>query len=277
MSVTQVDMPRARILLCLSGSLLVSALAASPQANSGPPKFDPDSVARGRQTFVSTCGFCHGSNAKGGEKGPDLLRSVVVLDDEGGQSIGRVVRSGRPDKGMPKFALSSQQISDIAVFLHSSIAAAANRDEYKVLNIVTGDAKAGEAYFNGAGHCASCHSVTGDLKGIGAKYEPVTLQGHIVMPNQWQGDHPGETKREPLLTVTVTCASGETVTGVPVNFDDFNVALKDSASNYHSFRRIDKDHPHIEFHNRLAAHYDMLSHYTDADIHNLTAYLVTLK
>ncbi len=254
-------------------ALLGSALSVSAQE---PPKFDPASVTRGQQIFVSTCGFCHGSNAKGGEKGPDLLRSVLVLDDEGGKSIGRVVLKGRPDKGMPKFAMTPEQIADIAAFLHSSIAAAANRDDYKVLNIVTGDAKAGEAYFNGAGHCNTCHSVTGDLKGIGKKYEPVTLQDRMIMPHdRWGQDVPPGGKS--VLTVTVTTPSGQSFRGVPVSMDDFTIALRDASGNYHSFTRLSKDNPHIEMHNSLQAHSDMLMKYTDSDIHNLTAYLVTLK
>jgi len=241
-----------------------------------PPKFDQASVARGQQIFVANCGFCHGPQAKGGEKGPDLLRSVLVLHDEGGQSIGQVVLNGRPDKGMPKFSLPAQQIADIATFLHSSVAAAANRDDYKVLNIVTGDPKAGEAYFNGAGRCASCHSVSGDLKGIGARYDPLALQDRIVMPRE-RGPNEKAPPSNPFVTVTVTTSTGESFTGVPVNLDDFNVALIDTAGDYHSFARESEDNPHVEIHNRLAAHRDMLMNYKDSDIHNLTAYLVTLK
>lgn len=240
-----------------------------------PPQYDPTSVERGKGIFVSACGFCHGSNATGGEKGPDLLRSVLVLDDENGKTIGPVILRGRPDKGMPRFPFTAQQIADIANFLHSSIKNAIDRDNYKILNIVTGDPKAGEAYFNGAGHCASCHSVTGDLKGIGAKYEPVTLQGKFLQPNySWtEGTPPHEVS---AMSVTVTLPSGESFTGTPVNLDDFNVALREPDGSYHSFKR-EKDVPRVELHNRLGAHLEMLSHYTDADIHNLTAYLVTLK
>jgi cytochrome c oxidase cbb3-type subunit III len=241
-----------------------------------PPKFDQASVARGQQIFIANCGFCHGPRAKGGEKGPDLLRSVLVLHDEGGQSIGQVILNGRPDKGMPKFSLPPQQIADIATFLHSSVAAAANRDDYKVLNIVTGDAKAGEAYFNGAGRCTSCHSVTGDLKEIGARYDPVALQDRIVMPRE-RGPNDKGAPLKPFVTFTVTTSKGESVAGVPVNFDDFNVSVIDAAGDYHSFARESEDDPHIEVHNRLTAHLEMLTKYKDADIHNLTAYLVTLK
>lgn len=230
------------------------------------PKYDPASVERGQSVFVSTCGFCHGVHAKGGEKGPDLLRSVLVLDDENGKSIGKVILKGRPDKGMPKFVMTDLQIADIANFLHNSILGAANRDEYKILNIVTGDKAAGEAYFNGAGKCSSCHSVTGDLKGIGAKYEPVTLQDKFLSP----GYQPG------IFKVTVTLPSGESFTGNPIVLDDFNVSLRDAAGNFHSFTRHN-DVPKVEIKNKLEFHLDMLMHYRDSDIHNLTAYLVTLK
>ncbi len=259
----------------LSCALLISSGVTFAQGTSGPPKFDPAAVDRGQKTFVATCGFCHGSHAKGGEKGPDLLRSVLVLDDEGGKSIGHVVLKGRPEKGMPKFAMTPDQISDIATFLHSSIAAAANRDDYKVLNIVTGDPKAGAVYFNGAGRCTTCHSITGDLRGIGAKYEPVTLQDHIVMPRERGSEAAARTK--PLTTVTVFLPSGESVTGVPVNYDDFNISVRDAAGDFHSFKRLDQDNPRIELHNRLQVHAEMLTKYNDEDIHNLTAYLVTLK
>lgn len=261
----------------LLSALLFNTLVAFAQPPTGPPKFDPAAVERGQKTFVATCGFCHGTHAKGGEKGPDLLRSVLVLDDEAGQSIGRVILKGRPEKGMPKFFMTPGQISDIAAFLHSSIASAANRDTYKVLNIVTGDPQAGRAYFNGAGGCSSCHSVTGDLKGIGAKYEPVTLQDHIVMPRDHASASAPASSKPSLITVSVTLPSGQTVTGVPINLDDFNVALRDATGDYHSFKRFDKDTPRIEITNRLKAHFDMLMKYSDADIHNLTAYLVTLK
>jgi cytochrome c oxidase cbb3-type subunit III len=240
-----------------------------------PPKYDPGSVERGTTIFVEACGFCHGANAKGGEKGPDLLRSVVVLDDENGNAIGPVILRGRPDKGMPRFPFTPQQIADIAAFLHNSIKNAIERDNYKILNIVTGDPTAGADYFNGAGHCTSCHSVTGDLKGIGAKYEPVTLQGKFLQPNYtWTEGTPPRTVF--AVTATVTLPSGESFTGALEHYDDFNIALRDSSGTYHSFQRANGV-PHVEIHNRLQAHVDLLSRYTDADIHNLTAYLVTLK
>ena len=224
---------------------------------------------------MGACGFCHGSNATGGEKGPDLLRAVSVLHDENGNTIGPIILGGRPDKGMPRFPFSASQIADIANFLHNSIASAIDRDSYKILNIVTGDPKLGAAYFNGAGQCASCHSVSKDLKGIGAKYEPIVLQSKYLQPDYtWEEGNPPH--KVNAFSVTVTLPSGASFTGTPVNYDDFNVAIREPNGEYHSFQR-DKDGPRVEIRNRLQFHLDLLTRITDADIHNLTAYLVTLK
>jgi len=256
-------------------TFLCATLASADDPKAPPPKYDPVSVERGKQNFASTCGFCHGATGKGGEKGPDLLRSVLVIDDDGGKNIGPVILKGRPERGMPRFPLTPEQITDIANFLHNSIESTKDRDNYKILNIVTGDPKSGEAYFNGAGKCSSCHSATGDLKKIGAKYEPVTLQGKILQPDySWsEGDPP---KRVSAIGITVTLPSGESFTGTPTYVDDFTVSLREPDGAYRSFKRT-KDSPRVEIKNRLQAHLDQLLHYTDADIHNLTAYLVTLK
>ena len=251
----------------------LSGQSASADSQGRPIKFDPVVVERGKSLFVGACGFCHGSNGKGGEKGPDLLRSVIVLDDVNGKTIGPVILKGRPDKGMPKFPFTQTQIGDISTFLHSAIRDATDRDSYKILDIVTGDASAGRAYFNS--HCNQCHSETGDLKGIAKKYEPVTLQGRFINPPySWEEGTPAHTVS--AISVTVTLPSGQSYTGAVLNYDDFTVALRERDGTYRSFKR-NGDTPRVELHNRLQAHLDLVMQYSDADIHNLTAYLVTLK
>lgn len=280
--------PAPTVLLLMAGFVLPLA-AQVPAANAPSPRrraggagedyktYDAATLEAGKKTFTANCAFCHGSNAKGGESGPDLLRSLLVLHDENGASIGQVVLNGRPDKGMPKFNMSSEQISQIAAFLHDSVRAAAERGGYKILNIVVGDPKAGEAYFNGAGQCNTCHSVTGDLAHIGSKDEPVEIQQKIVMPRERRygpraaPETPGE-----AITATVTLPSGESLTGRLEHIDDFSVSLIDSSGDYHSFPRIGET-PKIELHDPMKGHIALLSKYTDSDIHNLTAYLVTLK
>jgi cytochrome c oxidase cbb3-type subunit 3 len=235
--------------------------------------YDGATLERGKTAFVTQCGFCHGSNAKGGESGPDLIRSVQVIDDENGNLIGPIIRGGRQAQGMPKFEMTQAQISDIAAFLHEGVRAAAERGTYKILNIVTGNAKAGEAFFNGAGKCNTCHSPAKDLKGIGAKYDPITLQGRFLMP---VGGRTNQQRATSPIVVTVTLPSGQSFKGTLVRIDDFNISLTDANGDYHSFTRNGAI-PKVTLDDPLKAHYDMLPKYTDAEMHNLTAFLVTLK
>jgi mono/diheme cytochrome c family protein len=238
---------------------------------------DAEAVKRGQALFVSTCGFCHGSNAGGGATGPDLVRSVLVLHDQGtGKEIGPVIHNGRPNKGMPAFSLSDAQIKDIAAFLLSRTQAAANRMEYKILNVVTGDPKAGETYF--AAHCASCHSPTGDLAHIAGKMDAVALQSRFLYPRTQQFFGPGETP-DPRAqkTVTVTLASGQTISGKLDRIDDFSVSLTDAAGEHHSWLYDSERGIKVEVNNPLQGHIDLLKQYTNEDMHNILAYLETLK
>lgn len=265
--------------IIVTAILLAIPLAAQEQSKMRRPgggagmdyrDYDAATLERGKAAFVANCGFCHGSNAKGGEGGPDLVRSVVVIDDENGNMIGPVVHGGRQAQGMPKVNVDDKQLADIVAFLHEGVRAAAERGTYKVLNIVTGNAKAGEAYFNGAGKCSTCHSVTGDLKGVGAKYDPVALQGRFLMPAGGRGG-----RRTPPVEVSVTTPLG-TVKGTLERIDDFTVSLTDANGDHRTFTRRG-DIPKVVLTDPVQAHYDMLPRYTDTDIHNLTAYLVTLK
>ena len=247
-----------------------ATIVGTPAAIAG-SKQDPAAVDRGGLVFASKCGGCHGATAKGTNRAPDLVRSVLVLDDEKGLLIAPVIRNGRPDKGMPKQDLTEAQVSDVVAWLHVQTYAADHRNTYAYQNVVTGDAKKGQAYFNGAGGCSACHSATGDLKGLAARYsDPHELQNHWLQPRGI-----GRSAKN-ATTVTVTLPSGQTVTGTLDRLDDFNVALRDAAGDYRSFNR-DGDTPKIELHDPLAAHRDLLRKYTDADIHNVTAYLVTLQ
>src|SRR5262249_13215530 len=138
-----------------------AAVAASGQ--------DPAAVERGSALFKTNCGGCHGATGRGGPGAPDLVRSVVVLDDEKGILIAPVIRNGRPDLGMPKSNLADSQIADIVAWLHVQTWSAGHRSHYAFQDVLTGDARKGEAYFKQA--CAECHSATGDLKGIGSRYD----------------------------------------------------------------------------------------------------------
>jgi cytochrome c oxidase cbb3-type subunit 3 len=276
------------IFICLHFSASNSWAAQQDSAPSSPvvddvslallPAPDPAAVARGKQIFTSNCAFCHGANATGGDTGPDLVRSVVVLHDEGkGNSIGPVLEMGRPDRGMPKFSFTEPEIKDIAAFLLFRNQAAANRDTYQVLNLVTGKAEEGERYFRV--RCSSCHSTAGDLAHVAKKYDALTLQGRFLYPARPTSDSPiSTTDARAQRTAQVTLRDGRSYSGKLVDSDDFSVALVDSSGEYRSWQ-LDggKNGIKVELRDPLDGHLRLLSVYTDADVHNVLAYLETLK
>ena len=280
--------------MVMSCPALVGSQAASPAAsqqgtnqpptpipsfNAYPtrPPADPVQLERGKALFGVDCSFCHGSTAHGGEGGPSLVRSEIVLNDKNGELIARVVQSGRPDRGMPKFDLTDAEISDIAAFIHSfPVGGRANRG--LLTNPVVGDPKTGEAFFNGSGKCNTCHSVTGDLAGIGAKYDPRTLQAVFLTGGNWRAGQFGSPPAAPVIvpTVTVTLPDSERVEGKLGSIDDFTVSLIERSGYVRSFERGPAG-PKVEIHNPVQVHLDMWKTLTDEQIHNVTAYLVNLK
>jgi cytochrome c oxidase cbb3-type subunit III len=256
-------------------------IAATLVAQQPATEFDPAAVERGQQLLSAQCGFCHGANARGGSSGPDLTRSALVQTDEGGRQLGQFLRVGRPDRGMPAFDFTDAQMADLAVFLHSAIRANANRKAYRILDVLVGDAKAGEAYFNGEGRCATCHSPQRDLRGIGAKYDPPMLQNRMVLPRG--GATAPNTQPEPAhldrnaIRATITTSGGESITGAIVRLTDFDVAIYDSASGQTRTFLRSGETPKVVVTDPLQAHVDQLAKWTDADMHNVTAYLAGLK
>jgi cytochrome c oxidase cbb3-type subunit III len=249
-------------------AVLCSASLAHAQLISRPVPA-ADAVERGQKQFVIQCAGCHGSDARGEDNGPDLVRSVIVLDDERGSLIGPVLRKGFPNEGMPAFELSDAQIQDLAAFLRERTQAAINRNAYPLQNLLTGDAKAGEAYFNGAGRCNTCHSATGDLSGLASRFTPAQLQTRFLYPRGGRGGAPPKP-----ATTTVTPRSGPAVSGTLEFIDDFTVGLRDAEGYYRSFSR---DAAKVDVQDPLAAHAQLLKQYTDKNMHDVLAYLVTLK
>ena len=275
---------RSAVLVALAGALLLAQdqAARAPKKRdpsamfAGPDKVDPQAAERGKKVFVPSCGFCHGADAAG-KSAPDLIRSQLVLHDESGNLIGPVIHDGKPDRGMPAFpALTKEQIADIGAFLRSRKQATSNRFSYVIQGLLTGDAKAGKAYFDGQGRCVTCHSPAGDLAGIAKRYEPVDLQRRFLTPgNSMMDMFMGKTgKPLPPSKVTIQLPGGETVAGTLVRADEFNVELRDEAGWHRSFPR---DGAQVEIQDPLSFHREQLARYSDADMHNILAYLETLK
>jgi|SRR5579859_1408674 len=246
--------------------------AATACSRNGETPGDGEALTRGKQVFSVNCSFCHGSDARGGEGGPNLLRSPMVLADQHGEVIATVVQNGRQARGMPKFDLSTASVAAIAAFLHS-LDGAGDAAWFDPKSILVGNAAAGKAYFNGKGHCVQCHSLKGDLAGIGAKYDPKTLQDNIVSGG-FVGMLGAPLPSAPAQAVTVRFSS--VVGGALLGIDDFSVSLIDADGNRRTFRRRG-DVPYVQVKNPLQRHLDMLREWEDRDIHNLTAFLSTQK
>jgi mono/diheme cytochrome c family protein len=228
-----------------------------------------DAVERGQKQFAVQCGSCHGATARGDDNGPDLVRSEIVLDDEQGSLIGPLLRKGRPNEGMPAFDLPDAQIQDLAAFLRERTQAAINRNAYPLQDLITGDAKAGRAFFNGAGGCSSCHSPAGDLAGLATRFQAAQLQTRFLYPRSGRGGAPGKP-----TTATVTPRTGPAISGTLEFTDDFTVGIRDAEGYYHSFPR---NAVKLDIRDPLAAHAQLLGKYTDKNFHDVLAYLVTLK
>jgi cytochrome c oxidase cbb3-type subunit III len=254
-----------RSVLLLGALALLAARNMAAQDNQKAPK-NTAAAERGQKAFTQYCAFCHGADATGA-RGPDLVRSPLVAHDTKGDLIGAVIRQGRPEKGMPPLPLTDEQISDVAVFLHSKTAEAMESSNvpkvYAVEKLLTGNAAAGKAYFNGPGGCTKCHSVTGDLANVANKYSAIELEAHMLYP-----DVPHS------VVAVVTLPSGQKVTGPVEHVDDFVIGLRDSSGWYRSFPRPSVK---VELQDRLAAHRELLDKLTQSQFHDLYAYIATLK
>jgi cytochrome c oxidase cbb3-type subunit 3 len=256
---------------------------AAPPAFVRPPAYperppaDPAVLERGKAIYGVQCNFCHGSDARGGEGGPNLLRSELVLNDQKGELLAPVIQNGRGE--MPKFGLTMPQIADVATYIHSFKVGGYDISRMVPPSILVGDAKVGGQTFKTM--CGTCHSVTGDLKGIASKItDPKALQNGWLMPGggggRGGGGRSGSPFNVPPTTVTVSTAGSGKAEGRLVRIDDFIVILTDKDGVQRSFRR-DGETPKVEIHDPLKPHKDLLPKYSDKDIHNITSYLVTIK
>ena len=250
----------------LSLSLLLAIFLAAQAGPTERQRVDNAAADRGRLVYTQYCINCHGSTAKGTDRGPDLIRSAIVLRDRMGNGIGPAAQK-RPTH---QATLTDAQVVDLSHFLHQRVESiASNRNPRGTLNVVTGNAEAGRAYFNGAGKCSTCHSPTGDLAGIATRIPvAVNLQQRFLFPTLARGG-------PKQVEVTVTPAGAKPVSGVLVRLDSFNVSLRDPSGDYQTIRR--GPNVKVEIRDPLATHHALLDQYSDADMHNILAYLVTLK
>jgi mono/diheme cytochrome c family protein len=225
-----------------------------------------DLSADGEALFQQNCAFCHGRDAMGGETGPDLTQSRLVRRDRTGDEIAKVIHEGRPDNKMPAFNLSTQEIRSLIAFIHAreaeTVARPGGRRGVAVADLQTGNADAGRRYFDGAGGCSKCHSPSGDLAGVASRFEGLELEERMLYPSDAKS------------RITVTLPGGEKIAGTLAYHDEFTVSLRDARGVYRSWRA---DRVSYTIDAPVEAHVDLFGKYSDEDIHNLMAYLQTLR
>lgn len=261
--------------LLLGGVFAVSQTglqsARKPVRSAAKKTYPKSLVQQGEALFQQDCSFCHGRDAMGGESGPDLTRSKMVTADVSGEKIGAIIRNGSPDRGMPPFDRSDQQIAGLVAFIHtrqqSELSASGpkgsgGRKGVDPEDLRTGNVQAGKKYFEGAGGCINCHSVTGDLAGVASRHKGLELEERMLYP------------RHAKSKVTVTLASGQEISGTMAYLDEFTVGLTNADGVYQSWRIRDVKY---KVNAPAEAHVELFSRYTDDDVHNLMAYLQTLR
>ncbi len=232
---------------------------------------------RGKAVYSVNCAFCHGSDAGGGSIGPNLLRSEVVLQDKNGELILPIVHGARVPQGMPKIEIADASVPDIAAWLHS-LKTGGNMRSTEKINIVVGNAATGKQTYQQL--CSSCHSAD-SMQGFAAKFPDArSMQQAWLLPGGAGGGRAGATAgptlKVPPVTATVTPPSGPAVMGRLGIIDDFYIEVTTDDGTVHRYTRSN-DVPKVEIHDPLAAHRAMFRKYKDAEIHDITAYLVTLK
>lgn len=251
-----------------------SPASQKPPATKEPQSYPPDQVQLGEVRFAAQCGFCHGRDAAGGESGPDLTRSTLVAEDVRGDKIAPVIRQGRPDKGMPGSNLGESDIAAMVAFIHEAKrraeALGGGRRSVDVEDLQTGNAEAGRRYFSGAGGCSKCHSLTTDFAKVGARYQGLALLHRLLYPGSGRGAGPAPA----APTATVRTPDGKVIIGKVAYQDEFTISITD-ASGWRQSWPLKQVQVTID--NPLQAHVELLSKYTDEDMHDVFAYLQTLK
>ncbi len=252
--------------------------AASPAADPIPETrvpqvYSPELISTGSTIFAAQCGFCHGRDARGGAGGDDLARSELVAEDVRGDRIGEILRTGRPEAGMPAFAgLAASDVDAIVAFIHDQTRLAQSeeggRQSVDVADILSGDAERGRTYFEA--NCTACHSARGDLAGVANRLQGLRLLQRMLYPQGGAGPNAARAQS----TVAVTLKDGRTVGGTLVFRDEFALGLRDSEGRYQSFATSEVE---FEIDNPLAEHIEQLARYTDRDMHDVVTYLHTLR
>ena len=280
---------RHSIATCTLAAMLSAWAAQAAAQGAGPndkPNVDAAAADRGRKMYAAECINCHGTQARGTDTGTNLVRSVVILRDRYGSELGPFLKKGHKlQSGQSSGALTDEQVKDLAHFIRQRVNDTLRGSPiFQPQNLLTGNAKAGATYFEGEGKCGTCHSTTGNLAKYGTRYPPVDIQQRFLFPGSGRGGGGGRGRGAPpgaaalnpnAVRVTVTPPGGQAITGVLAQMDDFVVSIREESGTVRTFRRVPG--MTVVKNNPLQFHIDLLDRITDKTMHDVVAYLETLK
>ncbi len=266
----------ARRAFAFTAALLFLPSILFAQAQKNPLAGNAQAIREGASVFRINCAMCHGLNARGGSRGPDLARGVFTHGGTDAQ-IFHTITHGVPGTLMPANDITTTETWQVIAYLRSLAPKAAPA--------ALGDPEAGEKLFFGNANCSLCHMVHGhggrlgpDLSRVGSERSPRYLLEKIRNPNidvapglmppdmEWPLEY---------RTVTVVTKSGQTITGVLRNEDSFTIQLMDNAENFHFFQKSDLAGITYDSHSMMPPFgTDLLS---ERQLHDLVAYLETLR
>ena len=242
-----------------------------------------DVIVRGKSLYEANCASCHASDLRGSQTGANLLRSGIALSDQHGDKIGASLKTHSP-----AITLADTDSVAIAEYIHSVHATMSGQGSPPgrnptgiELNVLVGDAKAGATYFAAA--CSKCHSVTGDLKGIGGKFSDARalqnawVSGSSAAFGGFGGGRGGAAGAGNPATVTMP--DGSKIEGTLVRKDDWLVILTLADGTRKSIAR-NNGVPKVDVKDPKDPHKTMVLELDDPEnkkMHDVTAYLWTVK
>ena len=188
-------------------------------------------LADAKQTYDSVCAACHGLDARGSERGPNIASRPEVVQKTDAE-LHQILTNGKPSAGMPPFSsLGAAKISAMVAYLRSL------QGRGKGLAL-PGDPDKGKALFFGKAQCAQCHAIAGeggffasDLTIYGGKLDASELRSRILYPDA------GLDPRRGLVHVVLS--DGTELTGAIRNENNFSIQIQSSDGTFHLLNKSD--------------------------------------
>jgi cytochrome c oxidase cbb3-type subunit III len=263
-------------LICCSAFTVPARAGQADTKN--PLAGNPAAIREGSSLFRANCSPCHGLNARGGGRGPDLTSGLWI---HGGSDVAifRTIGQGVPGTEMPPNQFEDSETWALIAYLRSV--------GVKPAGPVAGDRAKGERLFWGKSACGQCHMVKGrggrlgpDLTRVGAARSVEYLTESIRTPDKELSQSTSDPNNHygiPLDydTVTAVTRDGRRIIGVAKNEDAFSLQLFGQDDQFHLFLKKDLREVLHERRSLMPAYTEqMLNH---AELHDLLAFLTSLR